>query len=32
VSEVAALAAQERAAHELLAEHLEGDVARQPYF
>ncbi len=31
MSEVAALAAQERAAHELLAEHLEGEVARQPY-
>jgi hypothetical protein len=31
VTEVAELEARERAAHALLAEHLEGDVARQPY-
>jgi hypothetical protein len=31
LSEVERLDAQERAAHELLARHLEGDVADQPY-
>jgi hypothetical protein len=31
VTEVAALEARERAAHELVAEHLEGDVAGQPF-
>jgi hypothetical protein len=31
VTEVAALEARERAAHELVAEHLEGEVAGQPF-
>jgi hypothetical protein len=31
VTEVAELEARERAAHALIAEHLEGEVARQPY-
>jgi hypothetical protein len=31
VTEVADLEARERAAHELIADHLEGEVARQPY-
>lgn len=31
MTEVAALEARERAAHELIAGHLEGEVARQPY-
>jgi len=31
VTEVADLDARERAAHSLIAAHLEGDVARQPY-
>jgi hypothetical protein len=31
VTEVAALEARERAAHELVADHLEGEVAGQPF-
>jgi Putative bacterial sensory transduction regulator len=31
VTEVAELEARERAAHDLIADHLEGEVARQPY-
>ena len=31
MTEVADLEARERAAHELIADHLEGEVARQPY-
>jgi hypothetical protein len=31
VTEVAELQARERAAHDLVADHLEGEVARQPY-